>query len=567
MSFLRLPSSVGGRIVSLVAIIVVPIAVVCVLLAAANYNAMIARVQDAQTQAAAEFAVRTRLWFRSTLRTAETLISTSPTVRDPVTCDSFVDGVLRSSTTHVGVFLAIDGQPPCIAINGTAVSRDMVLALDERLRGGGSLSSWAQPLPGRFRYDIIDTPDGYVTAAHLGGVAQFPDRRALVLSQGRVLDNVFDLGLLSKDAIVGLVRLPGDIFAARGASDHDRSWLPETWPAGSEPAFWRTRQRDGTEGTFSRYLVIEPDIFAVTRFSMDRQREAQLSLAILAGAPLILLALLLVTFWSFVSRSVVQPIDRIEKAALAEAAGDRAARVDVSADMPTDVMRVAEAFNRMADAAHSREADLRGSLAANQSLMRELHHRVKNSLQVIQSHLAISRRRGEKPSAYSLSEAEARVQVLSIAYRYGLTERGLQQVPLRQYLGELVGYLAEAAARQNQRVIGSFEVAGALDIDRAIPLGLSIVEVAFACLRAKDCRTVQVLALEPSRLATELVVTMDGDTRSLNLSERVLRGLRQQLGALADQPFPGEQLRWTISLPERPQTGLSNDIAAAEKPT
>jgi two-component system, sensor histidine kinase PdtaS len=363
------------------------------------------------------------------------------------------------------------------------------------------------------------------------------------------------------------VRLPGDVFAARGAPDRDRSWLPETWPAGSEAAFWRSQQRDGTDGTFSRYLVIEPDIFAVTRFSMDRQREAQLSLAILAGAPLVLLTLLMVTFWSFVRRSVVQPIDRIEKAALAEAAGDRAARVVVSNDMPTDVMRVAEAFNRMADAAHAREAELRGSLARNQTLMRELHHRVKNSLQVIQSHLSISRRRHEQPSAYLLSEAEARVQVLSVAYRYGLTEHGLQQVPLRQYLDELVGYLAETAARRSQRVVGSFDVSGALDIDRAIPLGLSIVEVVFTCLRTENCRTVQVLAREPSRYAAELVLTMDGDARTLNLSDRVLRGLRQQLGALADQPLAGEQLRWTIGLPEPAQGDVSNDIAAPNEPT
>jgi hypothetical protein len=65
MNLFRLPSSIGGRIVALVAIIIVPIAVVCVLLATANYNAIVARVTAAQTQASAEFAVRTRLWFRS----------------------------------------------------------------------------------------------------------------------------------------------------------------------------------------------------------------------------------------------------------------------------------------------------------------------------------------------------------------------------------------------------------------------------------------------------------------------------------------------------------------------
>ncbi len=60
--------------------------------------------------------------------------------------------------------------------------------------------------------------------------------------------------------------------------------------------------------------------------------------------------------------------------------------------MPNDIRGVAEAFNGMVEAARSREFELRGLVASNQFLMRELHHRVNNSLQVIQSYLSLSRR-------------------------------------------------------------------------------------------------------------------------------------------------------------------------------
>jgi two-component system, sensor histidine kinase PdtaS len=478
-----------------------------------------------------------------------------------------VDGTLRASANNVAVLLVIDDRAPCTAVRQGSMTPDELTRLDATMLARPSLRSWASPIPGDFRYDIVSVHDGYATVAHITNVGGNPGRRAMVLSDGDILDMVFELGPSSPDNVVGLMRPQGEVFTQRGGRRSEPSWLPVDWPAGRGPATWISQQRNGGEGSFSRYLAIEPDIYVVTRMSLDSRRQAKLSLAVLAGAPLLLLALLLVTFWRFVRRSVVAPFDRIESAARAEAAGDLMARVDLSGDMPSDVQRVAEAFNRMADAARAREVDLRSSLAANQGLMRELHHRVKNSLQVIQSHLAITRRKGEQPTLYLLNEAEARVQVLSIAYRYGLTERGLQQVPLKQYLGELIGYLAESAARHDQRVVGSFDVAAALDIDRAIPLGLSIVEVVFTCLRARKCRTVQVLAHDQTRSTTELVISMDGDARSMVLSERILRGLRQQLGALDDTPRPGEQLRWAIGLPDRAQDDVSNDIADGTRPS
>ena len=74
-------------------------------------------------------------------------------------------------------------------------------------------------------------------------------------------------------------------------------------------------------------------------------------------------------------------------------------------------------FNLMQREVHLREEELKGALASREMLLKEIHHRVKNNLQIVASLLALQRERIENPEAYTvLSESSQRVHSLSLVH-------------------------------------------------------------------------------------------------------------------------------------------------------
>jgi two-component system, sensor histidine kinase PdtaS len=548
MIFEKRFSSVRGRLLSLVALIVVPIAIVCIALAFTNYKSTIEGISTAQVRTSTEFAVRTRLWFRGILRSAETAIATMPAPDEAhPTCAGFADSVLRSSTAFAFVHLEQPSADPCFAMRDSdAVAADFA-DIGQRQRELPAVAPWGPGGIGEFRYDVATINGKHFAVVSLRRMRGQPEKKhATIFISLEEIDLVYDLGQLGNSTIVALIKKNGHVLRSRGAEETDEDWLPASWPEVEETVVWTELSRQGQQGRYSRTRIVEPDIYLLARFDGNREFSAKLQLAFLAGAPLLMLGLLVLSYWQFVDRNFVRSIEGIETAAIAEAAGDGTARAPVLEGMPDEILRVAQAFNRMADAASSREANLRTSLDANRALMRELHHRVKNSLQVIQSYLAITRRAQPGKSGDILRDAEAKVQVLAIAYRYALTEAGLQPVPVRQFVDELIANLADVSQRSNQWISAQIDTDAKLDVDRVIPLGLAIVELVFSCLRSRKCDKVDVAIRQTSRSDFRLAISMNGDPKSLVLSDRTLGGLRLQLGAMADEPQDSEQLRWSI---------------------
>ena len=125
-------------------------------------------------------------------------------------------------------------------------------------------------------------------------------------------------------------------------------------------------------------------------------------------------------------------------------------------------------------------------------MLRERNHRVKTSLQIIQSYLSLTRRLDRATADQSGVEAmEVRIQVLSIAYRKAFSEGRMRDVRIRQFAAEIVDNLSQTFSRPGLEVELKPDVHAALMIDRAIPLGLALVESAWRGSRPKvriSCR-------------------------------------------------------------------------------
>lgn len=128
------------------------------------------------------------------------------------------------------------------------------------------------------------------------------------------------------------------------------------------------------------------------------------------------------------------------------------------------------------------EERIRASLREKDALLRELHHRVKNNLQVVTSLLDMAARRmppGE--ASKSLHEVRAKVQAMSLvhAHLHGGGAEGAgpgRGVDLERYVRALVGQLREVYSG-DMAFHARVELEGlSLGLDQAVPLGLALNE-------------------------------------------------------------------------------------------
>ena len=131
------------------------------------------------------------------------------------------------------------------------------------------------------------------------------------------------------------------------------------------------------------------------------------------------------------------------------------------------------------------EERLRASLAEKEVLLKEVHHRVKNSLQVIASLLGLQARRAEGTAwGTALSESLGRIRSIAQVHEQLYRSRDLASVPFQDYatnlcrtlLGMYVGGRSVIALKVSAEGVG-------LGIDVAIPCGLIIHELVTNALR------------------------------------------------------------------------------------
>jgi hypothetical protein len=245
----------------------------------------------------------------------------------------------------------------------------------------------------------------------------------------------------------------------------------------------------------------------------------------------LLLVLLFVAYTTSIDRDVVRWVRAIETSARRRGA-DGYDRVAVTDDMPQDLQRVALAYNSLVDDAEARQNQLQAALATNGGLLRELNHHIKNSLQVLQSYLAISRRFSSREPDPALLEIEAKVLVLSSVYRRALREGSMQPVELAAFIEELVAWLNRNLAGSGHNISACMkEVAFPLNVDRTIPLGLAIVEAVAAAVRLPDMTRTDVCIASIDSDSVDIKVTCNGDHAALDLPARILSGLARQLQA------------------------------------
>jgi PAS domain S-box-containing protein len=179
------------------------------------------------------------------------------------------------------------------------------------------------------------------------------------------------------------------------------------------------------------------------------------------------------------------------------------------------------------------ENSLRTSLREKEVLLKEVHHRVKNNMQVISSLLSLQANSIRDPTdLVSLQECERRVRAMALVHEKLYQSKDLSGVSARDYLGSLVNDLVAtyslAAEIRIQLEIEEIP----LDLDMAIPCGLIVNELVTNALKyAFKGRNRGVLTVEMARVPEHrytLTVQDDGIgfPPDLDLSKAETLGLK-----------------------------------------
>jgi two-component sensor histidine kinase len=141
--------------------------------------------------------------------------------------------------------------------------------------------------------------------------------------------------------------------------------------------------------------------------------------------------------------------------------------------------------------AEQAEEALRVSLAERDALVKELHHRVKNNLQVITSLLEMqARRMNDSWAALSLTEARNRVTAIASIHELLYQSGSFSRIDLVDYARQLLPRVVSLYQKSDTIGISVLGDVVTVDLARAVPIGLLLNElVSNACKHAFPAKT------------------------------------------------------------------------------
>jgi two-component system, sensor histidine kinase PdtaS len=182
-----------------------------------------------------------------------------------------------------------------------------------------------------------------------------------------------------------------------------------------------------------------------------------------------------------------------------------------------------------------------------ETLMRELHHRVKNNLQVIGSVLNLQSLKLTDSNARSaIEEGKARVEAMSLLHQKMYMDDNLRAINIEEYITSLTRMLAHSFGYDQSIVQTHIQLSSKnMDVDLATPLALIINELitnAFKHAFQQVDKPVLTIELTESKTDQRVSLKVSDNGKGINLSAvspssfglKLIRTFVQQLGATMD---------------------------------
>ena len=285
---------------------------------------------------------------------------------------------------------------------------------------------------------------------------------------------------LVSGAEVGLLNSAGQLLAAtdtRAFAPPPKGWAgPALSPGG---LLYSGHDRQARPRVQAVSPLVGDDLFVVLSAPAPGVLSwARLNALSSIGLPLLAWLAAWAAVWVVTDRVVIRWLSYLDRIAAIYARGRFSVRPVQADTAPREFRALAHTLDIMADGIVARDLSLRESLSQKDAMMREIHHRVKNNLQVITSLLNMQQRALTDPAAReAMGDTRQRITALALIYRALYQSTDLRSVDVRQFLEELVAQLSTGGGGRPSPIHTELHADDLeIDPDKLAPLALFAVE-------------------------------------------------------------------------------------------
>ena len=248
--------------------------------------------------------------------------------------------------------------------------------------------------------------------------------------------------------------------------------------------------------------------------------------------------------WVLVRRSLIQPLGRLKRAVIAFQPGEGQIELPDRLGPATEIHELGQAFKRSVARIEESERQMAEALEGQRKLVREVHHRVKNNLQVVASLLNIHGRSATTTEARAAYAAIGRrVDALAVVHRNHFAEvEESRGIALRPLLVELSATLRASAPDEARTTPIQLDIDNLHTTqDAAVATAFFITEVVEFAMLEKPGEAIEIELRRVSELAARLSISSDalskdgGEDPDRVQFSRITGGLARQLRSPLDE--------------------------------
>ena len=306
-------------------------------------------------------------------------------------------------------------------------------------------------------------------------------------------------------------------------------------------------------GPFDRVEAMTSDlgVAGLQLHTTTQRAPVSSSLIVAMLLPILMWAAAASIAWLVVDRLLIRPLRRLRSSVAAFTPG-KVIDVGAAGSLPAaEIRELGDTFRAISRTVAIHETGLAEGLVRQTKLTREVHHRVKNNLQVISSLINFhSRGAVSEDATAAYASIQRRVDALAVVHRNHFAEmeenRGLN---LRTMIGELAANIRATASDASHGMGITLDIEPlAVNQDVGVALAFlvtEVIELAMNCDPRAQIRIAVRVAEEPDRAVLRIVsrALIESDELRLLASTRyarVMEGLSRQLRApLHHDPLAG----------------------------
>jgi two-component sensor histidine kinase len=417
--------------------------------------------------------------------------------------------------------------------------------------------------------------DGFtLTGPVVGPISKIPvliGMQPIISPDGRV-DGAINVGIdlswlhrslvnqkLAPNAQVLVVNIEGRVLMS-----NKPTLLPEFSVSGAQDHVSEVVAQDGTAWMYAFAPLYDKQLYIVYAEPTQKlMAKAAWQVRVDLILPIVALLAACLAIWIGTNRLVLRWLDSLRALAAQFAEGNFAGEPEKYQRAPREIGLLSADLHSMAHAIEARDHELVAALDAKTALTHDIHHRVKNNLQIVSSLLNLQAGKISDPAAReALSQTRARIGALAQIHRLLYEESHDSDhgnVNIANLLNALCSQLRSLHRGQNDIHLICDAASQTVPINNAVPLTLLAVEAVTNAYRhgfpAGQSGTI-ILHFDVTDEQATLCVTDDGigldaTADSASMGRQLMAAFAQQLSGgldIASAPGTGTVVKLTYPL-------------------